>query len=120
MSFSVVSDAPQNSLCYFIIENIFVQDKIKLNGKPCSNEKEANRILVFESASSSCYTAPVATVLDDAKLVKNKAWLNMFDSGRLFSEAEALDKLSVTIDILALDVSKHISSLTNHLKKTSS
>ena len=38
----------------------------------------------------------------------------------LLSKAKALDKLSVTLDILALDVSKHISSLTNHLKKTSS
>ena len=75
---------------------------------------------MFNSASSACYTAPVAPVIDLRSIVNNNAWHNMFDSGRLFSEAEALDKLSVTIDILALDVSKHISSLTNHLKKTSS
>ncbi len=38
----------------------------------------------------------------------------------LLSKAKLLDKCSVTLDILALKVCEKVSSLTNHLKKTSS
>lgn len=38
----------------------------------------------------------------------------------LLSKTKLLDKCSVTLDILALKVCEKVSSLTNHLKKTSS
>ncbi len=39
---------------------------------------------------------------------------------KLLSKAKLLNDLSVTLDVLTLQVSKHVTTLTNHLQKSSS